>query len=96
MIKITDSLGCLVTTFKDKDYKAAYEYIFIHPGYSISKETKSSTERQRTAIKFIERRISVSFLGDINNFENCSKFISKFLPLAIQVQYEDSIYNESR
>ena len=38
-----------------------------------------STERQRAAVHFCEQWLNVTFNGDINNFQQVSKFLSKYV-----------------
>ena len=48
-----------------------------------------TTNRQKVAVRFYETWLSISFTGDINNFKEVSKFLSKHLDYA-KLIYEDA------
>lgn len=54
-----------------------------------------STERQRAAVHFCEQWLNVTFSGDINNFQQVSKFLSKHLEEAKLIYSEIACEYES-
>ena len=54
-----------------------------------------STERQRAAVHFCEQWLNVTFSGDINNFQQVSKFLSKYLKEAKLIYSEIACEYES-
>ena len=54
-----------------------------------------STERQRAAVYFCEQWLNVTFNGDINNFQQVSKFLSKYLEEAKLIYSEIAYEYES-
>lgn len=38
-----------------------------------------TTDRQKSAVHFCEQWLNVTFSGDINNFQQVSNFLSKYL-----------------
>lgn len=74
-----------------KSYKDAEEYkiIFGRMDWKIEsiniKITKRSTPRQKTAINFCEQWLDIKFCGNIEDFYDCSEFLSEYLDNAKEV-----------
>lgn len=49
---------------------------------------RKSTEKQRSAVKYCELWLCIEFDGDINNFNDCSLFLSTYLEEAKQTEME--------
>lgn len=49
---------------------------------------RKSTEKQRSAVKYCELWLHIEFDGDINNFNDCSLFLSIYLEEAKQTEME--------
>lgn len=49
---------------------------------------RKSTERQQAAVRYCEQWLYVEFDGDINNFDDCSLFLSVYLEDAKQEEME--------
>ena len=45
----------------------------------IEQQYKQSTNKQKAAVEFCEEILNVEFNGNINSFEECSKFLNHFL-----------------
>ena len=49
---------------------------------------RKSTEKQQSAVKYCELWLYIEFDGDINNFNDCSLFLSIYLEEAKQTEME--------
>lgn len=56
---------------------------------------RKSTPKQQAAVRYCEQWLYVEFDGDINNFEDCSYFLSLYLDEAKQTERELSCEYEA-
>lgn len=49
-----------------------------------------TTNRQKNAVRFCEEVLDINFNGDINNFQQVSKFLELYLDSA-KINYQDAI-----
>lgn len=54
-----------------------------------------STERQRSAVRFVEGVLGILFKGNINNFTECQEFLNKTLDFAKYVYFGYEIERKS-
>ena len=48
-------------------------------------KNKQSTEKQKSAVKFVEEWLNITFTGNINDFYEVSDFLSEYLDEAKQM-----------
>ena len=90
---IYDSTGTIVATLTTMRDALDFKHIRGNNTWTIKiiepLKNKQSTERQKSAVKFVEEWLNVDFVGDINNFYEVSDFLSDYLELA-KDQYEEA------
>lgn len=81
-----NKIGIPFKTYKDAE---EYKIIFGRMDWKIEsiniKITKRSTPRQKTAISFCEQWLDIKFCGNIEDFYDCSEFLSEYLDNAKEV-----------
>lgn len=68
-------------------------YIFLSDLMMIKKYM--TTKRQKAAVHFCEQWLKIKFTGDINNYQQVSNFLSKYLSEAKYLYLEVSCEYES-
>lgn len=76
-----------VATFKDGLLAHCFKSVFGNPNWIIKEYSRESTEKQKSAVSFIESILNVKFNGDINDFYDCRLFLNMYLEEA-----KDKIY----
>lgn len=87
---VLDSTGAFVGEFNS--YKSAVEFKqAIHRmDWSVRKQGRVSTKRQKHAVRFCEEMLHITFHGNIEDFHDCSRFLSEHLDYAKSV-WEDAL-----
>ena len=93
---IYDSTGTIVATLTTMRDALDFKYIRGNNTWTIKiiepLKNKQSTERQKSAVKFVEEWLNITFTGNINDFYEVSDFLSEYLDEAKQMY--DEVYNE--
>lgn len=89
---VLDSTGAFVGEFNS--YKSAVEFKqAIHRmDWSIRKQSRVSTKRQKHAVRFCEEILHIIFHGNIEDFNDCSRFLSEYLDDA-KCRHEDAVWS---
>lgn len=69
-------------------YEAASMFAINRPDWQITTivySTKRSTNKQKKAIQFVEKTLDITFDGNLNDFYECSDFLSDYLEEALEV-----------
>ena len=94
--KTGNKVGIPFTSYKDAE---EYKIIFGRPDWTVElvdfRINKRSTARQRAAIHFCEDWLDIQFTGNIEDFYDCSEFLSEYLDSAKEVSFdaESSYYS---
>jgi hypothetical protein len=88
MYSIFDSYGEWVGSFPT--YKAAMTYIISRNRYDWRIKQKQVTEKQKRAVQFCESMLNISFNGNLNDYNQVSKFLSNNLDSA-KIIYEECL-----
>ena len=93
---IYDSTGTIVATLTTMRDALDFKHIRGNNTWIIKVieplKNKQSTERQKSAVKFVEEWLNITFTGNINDFYEVSDFLSEYLDEAKQMY--DEVYNE--
>ena len=93
---IYDSTGTIVATLTTMRDALDFKHIRGNNTWTIKiiepLKNKQSTERQKSAVKFVEEWLNITFTGNINDFYEVSDFLSEYLDEAKQMY--DEVYNE--
>lgn len=93
---IYDSTGTIVATLTTMRDALDFKHIRGNNTWIIKVieplRNRQSTERQKSAVKFVEEWLNITFTGNINNFYEVSDFLSEYLDEAKQMY--DEVYNE--
>ena len=89
---ILDSLGNRVASFRNYlDALNAKNILYQRPDWSIlsiQPEFRKSTPRQKSAIEFCQEMDFPEFTGNLDNFYDCSSYLSKYLEQAKSMYQE--------
>lgn len=91
MIAVIDNTNHLVRKFNT--YKEADNFRIVNnrPDWKLTTYYKSdytSSDKQRSAVKWTSYILGITFTGDINSGLSCSKFLSQYLEQAKQFYLE--------
>ena len=93
---IYDSTGTIVATLTTMRDALDFKHIRGNNAWTIKiiepLKNRQSTARQKSAVKFIEEWLNITFTGNINDFYEVSDFLSEYLDEAKQMY--DEVYNE--
>ena len=93
---IYDSTGTIVATLTTMRDALDFKHIRGNNAWTIKiiepLRNRQSTERQKSAVKFVEEWLNITFTGNINDFYEVSDFLSEYLDEAKQMY--DEVYNE--
>ena len=93
---IYDSTGTIVATLTTMRDALDFKHIRGNNTWIIKVieplRNRQSTERQKSAVKFVEEWLNITFTGNINDFYEVSDFLSEYLDEAKQMY--DEVYNE--
>ena len=93
---IYDSTGTIVATLTTMRDALDFKHIRGNNTWTIKiiepLKNKQSTERQKSAVKFVEEWLDITFTGNINSFCEVSDFLSEYLDEAKQMY--DETYGE--
>ena len=93
---IYDSTGTIVATLTTMRDALDFKHIRGNNAWIIKVieplRNRQSTERQKSAVKFVEEWLNITFTGNINDFYEVSDFLSEYLDEAKQIY--DEVYNE--
>ena len=93
---IYDSTGTIVATLTTMRDALDFKHIRGNNAWTIKiiepLKNRQSTERQKSAVKFVEEWLNITFTGNINDFYEVSDFLSEYLDEAKQMY--DEVYNE--
>ena len=89
---ILDSLGNRVASFRNYlDALNAKNILYQRPDWSIlsiQPEIRKSTPKQKSAIEFCQDMDFPEFTGNLDNFSDCSAYLSKYLEQAKSMYQE--------
>lgn len=96
MYRVLDTENKLVANFETYSDANHYRHLKGRPDWSIKrtpKQFRGSTDRQKFAVRYCEEWLNITFMGDIDNFASCSKFLREYLNLAkaTEAQYRANI-----
>ena len=96
---ILDSLGNRVASFRSYlDALNAKNILYQRPDWSIlsiQPEIRKSTPKQKSAIEFCQEMGFPEFTGNLDNFYDCSAYLSKYLEQAKSMYQELSCEYEA-
>lgn len=90
MYKVFDSYGQFLAAFPNWRAASEYKIAMGRPDWKI--KIQKSTNRQKSAVRFCERMLDVTFKGNIEYFDHCSSFLNKYLDEA-KLAYEEEEIN---
>ena len=93
---IYDSTGTIVATLTTMRDALDFKHIRGNNTWTIKiiepLRNRQSTPKQKSAVKFVEEWLNITFTGNINDFYEVSDFLSEYLDEAKQMY--DEVYNE--
>ena len=93
---IYDSTGTIVATLTTMKDALDFKHIRGNNTWTIKiiepLRNRQSTPKQKSAVKFVEEWLNITFTGNINDFYEVSDFLSEYLDEAKQMY--DEAYSE--
>ena len=88
--RVTDSLGNLIREFDSMFEAAGFKSLLGNPNWQIVEYERPSTAKQKAAVEWCLEIFASApwiddvpkFTGDINKFDDCSKYLSCYLGMA--------------
>ncbi len=85
MYVVKDSLGKYLATFPS--YQEAHEFRMTNgrPDWEVKgvyRPFRRSTDKQRRAVLWTESLVQAKFIGNLENYEDCNKYLSQYFYLA--------------